>query len=87
MKDEVFHFCYSEVPPTLAEGNGSAKFVKVEYNSKNLLLLLRRIQIYPNRAKSKMKDKVLQILQIKISPQITRINQIWELYTCCPRLL
>jgi len=44
MKDEVFHFCYSEVPPTLAEGNGSAKFVKVEYNSKNLLLLLRRIQ-------------------------------------------
>ena len=36
MKDEVFHFCYSEVQPTLAEGNGSAKFVKVEYNSKNL---------------------------------------------------
>ena len=57
MKDEVFHFCYSEVPPTLAEGNGSAKFVKVEYNSKNLLLLLRRIQIYPNRVKSKMKDE------------------------------
>ncbi len=47
MKDEVFHFCFSEVPPTLAEGNGSAKFVKVEYNSKNLLLLLRRIQDYP----------------------------------------
>ena len=42
------------------------------------------IKIYPNRAKSKMKDKVLQILQINISPQITRINQIWELYTYCP---